>query len=70
MNMQKLVSQMVLAPTASPWREQNACGRISPNKTISTVEVMTAISPSDKSSSNTEMVELTSVLENRIEQSR
>ena len=44
-----LVSQIVLAPMKSPWREHTACGAISPNITISVEDTSNPMGPDVRS---------------------
>ena len=71
-NIKNFVNQIVFAPTASPCREQTACGMISPNMTIPRVAPMTATTPPPpvRVSRRTVRVLLTRTLPRRIEQSR
>ena len=71
-NIKNFVNQIVFAPTASPCREQTACGMISPNMTIPRVAPITATTPPPpvRVSRRTVRVLLTRTLPRRIEQSR
>uniref|UniRef100_A0A6B0UU94 Putative secreted protein n=1 Tax=Ixodes ricinus TaxID=34613 RepID=A0A6B0UU94_IXORI len=68
--MNTLVTKRVRAPIWRPWREQMACGMISPKMTMLMVAPRTAIRPDVRSSSRMVRVLLTSTLPSSREQSR